>query len=143
MPVIDLACAHTEGLGLLIRWPSGVIYTHQTGGYQCNHPAEEGVFALFGRQTEEQSAKLTAYFCGPKWRGWCAEGIDRQTADFVDRVLRGSVLTNFLRVDRKRLRDSHEAWVYVDVLELPEGQDFFTIEKFGACKGVLLWENSD
>src|SRR5262249_69352 len=33
-----------NGLGLIIRWPSGVRYTSQVAGHACEHPMVEGVF---------------------------------------------------------------------------------------------------
>src|SRR5262245_43932351 len=112
------------GIGLIVKRSSGVLYTNQTGGYVCLQPMEEGVFVpltqtLEGRAIEPERL-LYEYFTGPKWRGHCANGIDDETADFIDDVLSKTVDTAFITVDRSRLKDSHEAWVHVDVASQPD-----------------------
>jgi hypothetical protein len=128
-------------LGLIILFPSGVLYSNQSGGYACLHPVEEGVFVPISIEIINLSDSLTMYFTGSKWRGWCAYGIDEQTADFIDQILQTTSGTNFLKVDRTKLSDSYEAWVYVDISE-PNDQ-VPSIIGFGECKGVLTWLNSD
>ena len=41
-PTIELW--ESVGLGLIVEMPSGVLYSNQTGGFSCLHPAIEGVF---------------------------------------------------------------------------------------------------
>ncbi|HXG64310.1 MAG TPA: DUF6210 family protein [Blastocatellia bacterium] len=145
-PIIDLSDPSDIGLGLIILWPSGVIYTHQTGGYNCLGPEEEGVFVRLYKELHDQEAMLIDYFGGPKWRGWCGDEIDNETADFIDQVLSLSERTIFLKVDRSRLQDSHEAWIYVDVSEPATQSNGYrpaAINGFGNCKGVLIWSNTD
>ena len=105
MPIIDLSI---ETFGLLFLWASGVLYTNQTGGYATLHPHEEGVYAPLQLRESVQTA-ITKHFTGRKWRGWCFEGIDEETAQFLDGVFMQSDFLPFLRVDRSRLQDSHEA----------------------------------
>lgn len=140
---INLARESGPGLGLIILRASGVFYTHETGGYACDHANAQGVFAPLHRvPDDDQEMMLTAHFCGPKWEGWCSDGIDQATADYVDYVLSLSPETNYLKVDRTRLADSKEAWIYVDVQE-PSGDVLPPISGFGVCKGVFIWRNSD
>ncbi len=43
-----------------------------------------------------------------------------------------------LKVDRSRLHESVEAWVYVDILDEP-----YLNRGLTPCKAILTWENSD
>ena len=96
------------------------------------------------RETEDaQESLLIAHFTGPKWEGWCSEGIDEATAEHVDHILSLSPETSYLKVDRTRLDDSREAWIYVNVFEPTGDPDSARISGFGKCKGVLVWGNSD
>jgi len=108
------------GLGLIILWPSHVVYSNQTGGYACLQPHEEGVFVPLDADQGQQAAQLEAFFTGPTWGGGCWNAIDAETADYLDRLFAASFSTNFLHVDRTRLHDSHEAWIYVDVGAIEE-----------------------
>jgi len=67
-----------------------------------------------------QARLLADYFYGSKWLGWCSSGIDEETADYVDQVLRQTMVTAFLSVDRSRLADSHDSWIYVSVSDQPK-----------------------
>lgn len=139
---ISLAQPDETGMGLVILRPTGIFYTHQTGGYTCYLSEEEGVYVPVQRQFTDQESLLFNFFTGPKWNGWCGDGIDEATAEYVDYVLSTSFQTRYLRVDRTRLDDCKEAWVYVDVSE-PDEPDLAPISGFGNCKGVFLWTNSD
>jgi len=130
-------------LGLIILRPSGVYYSNQTGGYACKHPLAEGVFFPVPAGETGLEQKLSEYFTGPKWSGWCCDGIDEETATVVDGLLADCEATKGIKVDRSRWSDSHEAWVYVDFANLPETEWGTEISGFGASKAVLTWENSD
>ena len=75
---------NTEHLGLIIMIKSGVIYTNQTGGYACLHPETEGVYVPLSNEKSELLNKLMEYFTGSKWKGCCWNGIDEETAAFID-----------------------------------------------------------
>lgn len=60
-------------------------------------------------------------------------------ADGVDAALAAEPDTRCARVDRSRLNDSHEAWVYVDL----DGAATDLLRGFGRSKAVLTWPNSD
>ncbi len=125
------------GVGLIIPWPSGVIYQGQVGGHYCLPFREEGVFVPLETERFEQASELHKYFTGPKWGGWCGEGIDEETAAFIDRTLAPLRFDEFIRVDRSRLQESVEAWVYVDVPKEPY------LSGLTPCKAILTWQNSD
>jgi hypothetical protein len=64
-------------------------------------------------------------------------------ADYIDGFLVKDGYTRFLRVDRSRLEESHEAWIYVDVLAEEGDRRLALISGFSATKGILTWPNSD
>lgn len=160
------------GLGLIILGPSGVMYSNQAGGTCCLQPQDEGFFVPLHDEVLGQERMLLDYFLQPEAPSAAPEGFDLKTADFIDEVLGISQSTRFLKVDRTKLRDSVEAWVYVEVSEQPEeppvtfdghigetasgeiwrASDYaelpippnsYPVYGFGACKGVLTWCNSD
>jgi len=139
LPVIDL---EVDSLGLVILRPSGVHYANQAAGLACLHPHEEGVYAPL--PAPEGTYLMTLrHFSKGKAGFVTVDGISEATADFLDGVFAEEPALSFLKVDRARLKSSHEAWVYVDVSE-PEGEpELNTIAGFGECKGVLTWPNSD
>ena len=143
---IDLYNA--EHLGLIIMKKSGVTYTNQTGGYACLHPETEGVYVPLSNEKSELLNKLIEYFTGLKWKGCCWDGIDEETANFIDKLLRetssikySAENLGFISVDREQLKLSHEAWIYVN-LSQPSDESSI-INGFGDAKGILTWPNSD
>jgi hypothetical protein len=46
-------------------------------------------------------------------------GITIADADFIDRLLQSSSVSAFLRIDRERLVNSHEAWLHVLIGTVP------------------------
>ena len=143
------------GTGLIIQHPSGVTYSNQTGGTACLHPEQEGVYVPLRNDISVPENKLLSpetalldYFEGPKHRGIGAtNGLDAEDADFIDGVLRDWRMADFLEVDRGRLRDSHEAWVYVRIKHDEDtGRAFLSLfHGFAPYPklGVLTWTNSD
>jgi hypothetical protein len=126
--------------GVVISFPSGVLYSNQTGGYACLQPEEEGVFVPLSNEIFGQMEMLVEYF-SKKLKGACASGISIETADYLDHVLSLNPATRFLKIDRRRLSDSHEAWIYIDIFLSNETSEI--ISGFQGYKGVLTWPNSD
>ena len=147
IPVIELYGA--SGIGCIVLLSSGVLYTNQTGGYACLHPVVEGVYAPLSDEQQAQQQQLFAYFTGSKYQGWCTEGIDEEDASVIDTILTKEPDSACLRVNRQKLKDSHEAWVSVTIHEpvnAPNGwkiQPGYTLYGFAGKEGVLTWENSD
>jgi hypothetical protein len=135
---------------LVVECPSGVVYMNQVGGNVCWWPELEGVLAPLGMDSEPQE-KL-AHLPYPNGR----EGISVEIADAVDELLASARGTQFIRVDRSRLSECWEAWIYV-VLDTPvtgecrveeattqAGCSYYgEVFGFGAARGVLTWPNSD
>jgi hypothetical protein len=134
---------------LIVECPSGVVYMNQVGGNVCWHPEQEGVLAPLGMDPEpdEKLARLP-YPIG-------REGISVEIADAIDELLASARHTQFIHVDRSRLSECWEAWIYV-VLDTPLTGDFRReantpagrtyygeVFGFGAARGVLTWPNSD
>ena len=71
--------------------------------------------------------------------GQLLQGIDENRASEIDALLHRYGFGKGITVDRSRLQESEEAWVYVNVEPLEYG----LYEGFGSCKGVLVWSNSD
>ena len=140
-PIVKLWQA--GGIGLILLHGSGVFYTNQTGGHACSHPEAEGTYVPLHDELLRQQKLLREHFTGPKWGGWCTDGIDEETAVFIDEVLARSPYTDMLRVDRGRHEESHEAWIYVRI-EVAEGEAGRLLWQGLAVRdGVLTWENSD
>ena len=140
-PVIRLY--DTYGVGLIILWPSNVLYTNQTGGYACLQPSVEGVFVPLHNELIDQERLLFEYFTGPKWAGCCCRGIDNETADEIDAILGLAPATQMLRVNRSQLYESYEAWIYVEIGRGVEDEVAAVLSGFTGCAGVLTWGNSD
>ncbi len=127
--------------GLLIPCSSGIIYQNQTGGNTCLQDSLEGVFVPLASEPMNHLEALHGFFFeGPKWAGACARGIDEDTAVFIDILLARTPAYSGIRVNRGRLKDSHEAWIWVMIAD-PASTG--VLEGFKALEAVLTWPNSD
>ena len=135
-----------DELMLVIEHPSGVRYQNQAGGYGCAQPELEGVLAPIevDSAVKERIQRLE-YPSRP--------GIPVETANAIDALLSTEPAARFLKVDRSRLLESQEAWVFVLIdatrkltYDMPpkEGETYFgPLYGFGPCRGALTWINSD
>lgn len=122
-------------------------------GTACLAPELEGAFLPLRNDCSSKDRKflspeheLAEHFVGPKWRGTGAiSGIDEADADVIDAIVKKYELNNFLKVDRTRLSDSHEAWVYVEILGSEGDTQTSLCSGFEPYPrpGVLTWCNSD
>ena len=158
-PILDLRYTLGNEPGLIVLCQSGVRYNNQTGGTNCLSPIEEGVYLPLFDDLHDQATPLASYFTDTKIYTTGTVGIDEMDAEFIDSILSIGDFTKLLKVDRTRLNDSHEAWLYVDILFKSKVSDFgfsgevSTKEQidtllspmygFYGSKGVLTWENSD
>jgi len=139
-PVIRLD--FLESLGLIVPWPTGVVYETQTGGNMCDQDRLEGflvpLYDASQHPPRDYSDQLHKFFTGPKWGGECRYGIDAESAQVIDAILSPSPLG--MSVDRSRLGDCREAWIYVTVKPevgwAPHGLNW-------PDWAVLTWPNSD
>jgi len=154
---------HRGGLpGLIYKTKTGVLYSNQSGGHACKHPEAVGCLVpLDDREYPENAGiVLDQFFTGEKWGGWCRDGIDEETADFLDDLF-GPTIT----VDRTLLGESMEAWIHC-VVNYPESEEkaedskpfvdldqlseIFGVElavmesdRLPEGKAILVWFNSD
>jgi hypothetical protein len=124
----------SDKCGLIINGKSGIFWSNQCGGYTCDHPIIEGSFICVDIPSKEFD------FIYEKYNGWCCEGITKEDADQIDIRLRdyrikynrGNIfnMRDFsICVDRKKIKQSKEAWIYI-------------VTSTGK-RGVLVYENSD
>ena len=147
-PIIELWGG--VGFGVIISFPSGVRYSNQTGGTACLHPLLEGVYVPLSNDCTvprgellSPETELFAHFEGPKHRGTGAwrEGLDENDAGFIEAMLMRWRLSSFLSLDRTRLVDSHEAWVW-SIVTGEEGSVFSGLGPYPRA-AVLTWTNTD
>jgi hypothetical protein len=151
-PKIDLL--DNVGFGAIISYPSGVIYSNQTGGTCCLHPEIEGVFIPLANDCNDigelrgPSELLFNYFDRPKYNGSGAArgpkpGLDEEDALAIEKILSQYNLTYLFQIDRNRLHDSHEAWVWCNIVA--EDLKFGVFHNFMPYPrpAVLTWQNSD
>src|SRR5262249_24428997 len=136
-PTILLYGLHS--VGLIIPCSSGVIYQNQTGGYSCSQDTVEGVFLPLYCEPISHYPELYNYFYKGKWEGNCANGIDEETANFIDATLSRLPGHSGIKVDRSCMPDSHEAWVHVTVAD---PSTIGLLEGFGPLQAILTWPNS-
>jgi len=146
---IEVSLFHTVGLGLIVQHSSGIVYTTQMGGNLCRQARMEGVFIGVGNSSDENGRlnspenDLYKYFTGPPYGGCGAlGGLTEEDAAFIDSVLRKYHVPFSIEVDRARLCDSDEAWVYVKVNGDGDFGLFTGLGPYPKC-GVLTWSNSD
>src|SRR5258708_1544512 len=101
---IDLICMPYQVM-LLIEHPSGVVYRHQVGSFLCKQVELEGVLAAvdFSDSDDQQIMKLP----------YGSRSIIPEIADAIDAILAANPRARYLTVDRMRLQQSYEAWVFV------------------------------
>src|SRR5689334_5814997 len=98
---------------LIVEHSSGVRYLNQVGGVLCWQAEVEGVLAPLDATPEvNERIQNCPYPSGRK-------GITKEIADTIDALLASHRGTTFLKVDRARLDESWEAWVYV-LIDSPE-----------------------
>jgi Family of unknown function (DUF6210) len=127
---------------LIIGYPSGVVYENQVGGVACSRGELEGVLVPVGLPAGDAERFMALPFPG-------AAALNADVADRIDEILASVPFARYLKVDRNRLRESCEAWVFV-LAEIPAdstfqlyGPYFGAPRGFGPAGGVLTWPNSD
>lgn len=125
---------------LLIEHPSGVVYENQVGGNACWQATLEGVLAPLDMESKSFEEIMNLF------DAYAPQGITAMTADAIDAILVAEPVAKTVRVDRERLAESWEAWVYV-IVDFPASvaadADLELFSGFGKGHGVLTWPNSD
>ena len=127
--------------GLILKVPTGMAYSQPAGGYGCYQPFEEGAFFPLTLDTA-MTAALDQIFIG-QYGGWCTSGIDEADADALDALFQAHHFP--LAVDRKRLKDSKQAWVHGTLTRVDETSDdrFHPLVELSGAAAVFTFENSD
>lgn len=137
------------GTGLIIDYPSGIIFSNQTMGYSCWQPEQEGIYVpVFNELANDHKLMspeiaLMKYFKGPLHKGTGApNGISREDADFIDKLITSQYGGDKLIVDRERLDVSHEAWIYMH-MKGDVQEDLICGFAPYPRTAILTWCNSD
>jgi len=134
------------GLGLIINYPTGIIFTNQTGGTACHQSSCEGIYlpicndiTIDENKLLSPSIELEKYFAKSKHLGHGAtSGLDMDDYDRINEILNQYHLSEFISIEKDSLVKSHEAWIYVKV------KNHNLIDNFPAnLRGILTWNNSD
>jgi hypothetical protein len=128
-------------LALIMSEPSGVFYYNQAGGHMCCNQEEEGVLVFVDESFNCLYDEISRYTFN-LWE------LKKKDADYLDLLFKRKL--KYVKVDRTRLKDSMEAWIYV-VFEhgLPKQPKKLSLRNniyfsgFDSKKGVLTWDNSD
>ena len=139
-PIINLPAFSDDEIGVILLCDSAVRFSNQSGGYACDHPSEQGVFVPFNQPFVGDL--LLNYFV-KEHNGWCSRGISEKDAEWLDNLFVEYDYTKRLKVDRSRLKDCKEAWIYVDIYPLEGSRMFHNVPSSYSGKAVLVWENSD
>ena len=128
-----------SGAALIVPCKSGVVYTNQVNGTACEHPECEGILIPINNDgvRENFASSLEAKLCGLFDGTW--DSLDQAKADEIDKVLGQFNETNGITVDRAKLTNSVESWVYVTARETEDS----CYSNFGEIQGILTWQNSD
>lgn len=127
---------------LIILEESGVVYENQVMGNLCMQASAEGVLVPLSPDYPIDSRGKVAVDTLAERLGWAIlndSRVDEKKAAVLDAILREYPECRGIHVDRVKLNDSCEAWVYVTV----EPTRFSPMVDFGSCRGILTWLNSD
>jgi hypothetical protein len=140
LPTVNLISMSQASLILLTA--SGVAYHNQTAGIGCDQRAEEGaLLPLVEPMLDEKSGVAECPLFGALYDLFTSRWghMTEDTAKQIDAILGNFYWTKGLTVDRSRLAESEEAWVYVNVDPLT----FRLVTRLNITKAVLIWPNSD
>ena len=134
------------GTGLIVSYPTGVVYSNQVGGHACYQQELEGFFVPVANDCglapngslRSPETELFAYFSQNPTFGEFTE----KDAAAVESAFANFPIWSGIKVDREKLDQSHEAWVYVNVTfaSLPGGLIEGLSDTFDA---ILTWTNTD
>lgn len=135
------------GAGLVIIYPTGITVSNQTGGSACLQSFEEGFYLPMANDCLVESDQLTGpekelakYFSARYFGTGATDGINDADAIAVENILGQYNLRGIIKVDRHKLKQSHEAWIYVTI----KSDGFALLSYFDTdLNGVLTWNNSD
>ena len=125
---------------LIIPANTGVVYTNQAGGTECDHPEIEGLIVPieYDIQIENSQNSLTFKLCKLFPDG--SPGIiNRSCAEKIQTLMEGSPFTKGIEINWQKLEISKESWLHVIVKGTLDG----TIDNHNIIEAILTWPNSD
>lgn len=127
-----------SGAALVVPESTGVFYTNQVNGTACEHPKLEGILIpvnndMLSSSPEYLENQLCSLFDG-SWNE-----LTEIKANEINAVLSKFPETKGILVDRDKLFESVESWVYVIAKETEDS----CYSGFGELHGILTWQNSD
>jgi hypothetical protein len=128
-----------SGAALIVPEKTGIVYTNQVGGTACFQKELEGfVIPLNNDCLPENHEEFLESYLGTFFETLTSI-FNCESANNLNKLLWNFPETTSISVDKSRVKDSMEAWVYVDIKE----NSFSDFSGFGKLKGVLTWCNSD
>lgn len=137
--IIDVCM--NNGVGIIISYKSGVFFTNQTGGLACHHPIYEGIYTpldLDNPISFFNDIHLADIFDAYTTKDFI---ITLDDADKLDIIFSKHPNMKRFIVDRSKLKESEEAWIYVIMKH--DNYQYADIQGFKECKAVIIYENSD
>lgn len=136
-----------SGTALVIPHTTGIIYSNQAGGLACLQPDVEGFLAPIANDVGLAPAhdfrspenELFRYF---KKLHSCGAPLTEMDAIKIESVMHELPLWGGLSVDRERLAESIEAWVFVRIVDI--GHKPIPVDGLPyPVDAILTWTNSD
>ena len=135
------------GTALVIPHSTGIVYSNQAGGHACLQPQTEGFLVPIANDvglatTHEFRSPENELFHYFTELHSCGAPLTEADAQRIESIMHQLPQWDNLSVDRDRLDESVEAWVFVTVAEskqkpiLVDGLDY-------PVRAILTWTNSD
>ncbi|WP_417387137.1 DUF6210 family protein [Gimesia sp.] len=135
------------GTALVIPHPTGIVYSNQAGGHACLQPQAEGFLVPIAndvglapahdfRSPENELFHYFTELCS------CGAMLTEADAQMIESIMHQLPQWSGLSVDRDRLDDSVEAWVFVKVAE-PKRKLTIVDGLNYPVRAILTWTNSD
>ncbi len=67
--------------------------------------------------------------------------LSEEHADYIDKYFEDYDIP--LRINRNKIKDSGEAWIFVEFIEQKHGYNYFGFKTSKGDFGILTWNNSD
>ena len=127
-----------SGAALIVPENTGVFYTNQVNGTACEHPKIEGFLIPINNDMLLNSAEhLENQLCSLFDGAWGE--LSETKANKINDVLAKYPETKGISVNRDKIKESVESWIYV----LAKETKFSCYSGFGELNGILTWQNSD
>ena len=135
------------GTALIIPHPTGIVYSNQAGGHACQQPQLEGFLVPIANDVglapkldfRSPENELFQHFSNANS---CGEPLNEVDAQRIESIMHQLPLWGGLTVNRDRLNDSVESWVFVTIAAT-EHRPILVGGITYPVSAVLTWSNSD